>query len=112
MPADIQRVVDNCTFLTDGLFAAIKLLWTICDTGKSVAKLSSELPDFYVSRKITDSPFDASSFSCECEKNGIISDVKKRQRYEKPSEERKRIETSARRKRLKELAEANRKRLY
>ena len=29
MPADIQRVVDNCTFLTDGLFAAIKLLWTI-----------------------------------------------------------------------------------
>ena len=51
-------------------------------------------------------------FTKSCEKNGIISDVKKRQRYEKPSEERKRIETSARRKRLKELAEANRKRLY
>lgn len=72
MPADIQRVVDNCTFLTDGLFAAIKLLWAICDAGKSVAKLSSELPDFYVSRKITDSPFDASNFSRECKKNGII----------------------------------------
>lgn len=71
MSADIQRVVDNCTFLTDGLFAAIKLLWVICDTGKSVAKLSSELPDFYVSRKITDSQFDASSFSRECEKHGI-----------------------------------------
>lgn len=72
IPADIQRTVDNCTFLTDGLFAAIRLLWAICDTGKSVAKLSSELPDFYVSRKITDSPFNASSFSRECEKNGII----------------------------------------
>lgn len=72
IPADIQRTVDNCTFLTDGLFAAIRLLWTICDTGKSVARLSSELPDFYVSRKITDSPFNASSFSRECEKNGII----------------------------------------
>lgn len=69
--ADVQRTVDNCTFLTDGLFAAIRLLWTICDTGKSVARLSGELPDFYVSRKITDSPFDASSFSRECEKNGI-----------------------------------------
>ena len=72
IPADIQRTVDNCTFLTDGLFAAVRLLWTICDTGKSVARLSGELPDFYVSRKITDSPFDASSFSRECEKNGII----------------------------------------
>lgn len=72
IPADIQRTVDNCTFLTDGLFAAIRLLWTICDTGKSVARLSGELPDFYVSRKITDSPFDVSSFSRECEKNGII----------------------------------------
>ena len=72
IPADVQRTVDNCTFLTDGLFAAIRLLWTICDTGKSVARLSGELPDFYVSRKITDSPFDASSFSRECEKNGII----------------------------------------
>lgn len=72
IPADIQRTIDNCTFLTDGLFAAIRLLWTICDTGKSVARLSGELPDFYVSRKITDSPFDVSSFSRECEKNGII----------------------------------------
>ena len=72
IPADIQRAVDNCTFLTDGLFAAIRLLWAICDTGKSVARLSGELPEFYVSRKITDSPFNASSFSRECEKNGII----------------------------------------
>ena len=72
MSADVQRTVDNCTFLTDGLFAAIRLLWTICDTGKSVARLSGELPDFYVSRKITDSPFEVSSFSRDCEKNGII----------------------------------------
>jgi small subunit ribosomal protein S21 len=45
-------------------------------------------------------------FTKSCEKNGIISDVKK------PSEEKKRIETAARRKRLKEIADQNRKRLY
>lgn len=47
-----------------------------------------------------------------CEKNGIISDMKKRQRFEKPSEEKKRLRTSIERKRLKELAEARRKKLY
>ena len=46
-------------------------------------------------------------FTKSCEKNGIISDVKKRQRFEKPSEEKKRIETAARRKRLKEIADAS-----
>ncbi len=51
-------------------------------------------------------------FTKSCEKNGIISDVKRNQRYEKPSEANKRVETAARRKRLKEIAEANRKRLY
>ena len=51
-------------------------------------------------------------FTKSCEKNGIISDVKKRQRFEKPSEEKKPIETAARRKRLKEIADQNRKRLY
>ena len=51
-------------------------------------------------------------FTKSCEKNGITSDVKKRQRFEKPSEEKKRIETAARRKRLKEIADQNRKRLY
>jgi small subunit ribosomal protein S21 len=47
-----------------------------------------------------------------CEKNGIISDVKKKQRFEKPSEVKKRIKTSAKRKRLKELAESRRKKMY
>jgi small subunit ribosomal protein S21 len=51
-------------------------------------------------------------FTKSCEKNGIISDVKRRQRFEKPSEEKKRLETSAKRKRSKELAEQHRKRLY
>jgi small subunit ribosomal protein S21 len=51
-------------------------------------------------------------FTKSCEKNGIISDVKRRQRFEKPSEEKKRLETSAKRKRAKELAEQHRKRLY
>lgn len=62
----------------------------------------------------TNEPFERAlkRFTKSCEKNGIISDVKKRQRYEKPSEERKRIVTSARRKRMKENAELNRKKLY
>ena len=51
-------------------------------------------------------------FTKSCEKNGIISDVKKRQRFEIPSEVNKRLETAARRKRLKEIAELNRKRMY
>lgn len=70
-PVQVQSVIDGCAFLTDGLFAAIKLLWAVSDTGKSVARLSKELPDFYVSRKIADSPFDRSDFCRECEKNGI-----------------------------------------
>ncbi|MDR2999993.1 MAG: 30S ribosomal protein S21 [Fibromonadaceae bacterium] len=51
-------------------------------------------------------------FTKSCEKNGIISDVKQRQRFEKPSEKKKRINTSARRKLLKEIAEQHKKRLY
>lgn len=70
-PVQVQSVIDGCAFLTDGLFAAVKLLWAVSDTGKSVARLSKELPDFYVSRKIADSPFDRSDFCRECEKNGI-----------------------------------------
>ncbi|HHX15729.1 MAG TPA: 30S ribosomal protein S21 [Fibrobacter sp.] len=51
-------------------------------------------------------------FTKSCEKNGIISDVKKRQRFEKPSEIKKRVNTATRRKRLKDIADLNRKRLY
>jgi small subunit ribosomal protein S21 len=47
-----------------------------------------------------------------CEKNGIISDVKNRQRFEKPCDERKRHNASVRRKRRKELSETRRQRLY
>jgi|TARA_B110000483_G_scaffold237502_1_gene312389 small subunit ribosomal protein S21 len=51
-------------------------------------------------------------FIKSCEKNGIISDVKNRQRFEKPTETKKRLKTATKRKRLKELAEARRKKLY
>lgn len=51
-------------------------------------------------------------FTKSCEKNGIISDVKEHQRFEKVSEEKKRIRISARRKLQKELAEQQKKRLY
>lgn len=73
-PLHVQRAIDNCAFLTDGLFAAVKLLWTVSDTGKSVAALSKELPEFYVSRKIADSPFDRSAFCRECEEKGIATE--------------------------------------
>ena len=44
-------------------------------------------------------------WSKSCEKSGILSDVKKKQRFEKPSEERKRKKAAARRKTIKEAAE-------
>jgi len=74
IPIQAQRAIDNCAFLTDGLFAAVRLLWTVSVTGKSVATLSRELPEFYVSRKISDSPFDCSGFRRECEENGIVTE--------------------------------------
>jgi small subunit ribosomal protein S21 len=45
-------------------------------------------------------------FTKTCEKAGILSDVKKNQRHEKPSEERKRRLNSAIRRGIKERAEA------
>ncbi len=45
-------------------------------------------------------------FTKTCEKSGILSDVKKNQRYEKPSEEKKRKQNAAIRKHLKDAAEA------
>ena len=51
-------------------------------------------------------------FTKSCEKNGVISDVKNRQRYEKPTETRKKQKLAAKRKRLKEQAEARKKKLY
>jgi small subunit ribosomal protein S21 len=62
----------------------------------------------------TNEPFERAlkRFIKSCEKNGIISDVKNRQRYEKPTETRKRLKTSIRRKRAKELTEERRKKLY
>ena len=45
-------------------------------------------------------------WSKSCEKSGIISDVKKKQRYEKPSAEKKRKRTAAKRKAIKEAADA------
>lgn len=51
-------------------------------------------------------------FTKSCEKNGIISDVKRRQRFEKPSETKKRLNTAIRRKRLKDRADAKKGRMY
>ena len=45
-------------------------------------------------------------FTKTCEKAGVLSDMKKNGRYEKPSEERKRKLNSATRKSIKERAEA------
>ena len=70
-PFCVQRAIDGCAFLNDGLFAAVRLLRAVSETGKSVAKLSQELPEFYVSRRISDSRVERSEFCRKCEDNGI-----------------------------------------
>ena len=47
-------------------------------------------------------------FKRKCEKSGILSELKKRQHYEKPSEKRKRKAIAARKKVLRKLAEERR----
>ena len=47
-------------------------------------------------------------FKRKCEKSGVLSEVKKRQYYEKPSEKRKRKAVAARKKVLRKLAEERR----
>lgn len=47
-------------------------------------------------------------FKRKCEKSGILSELKKRQHYEKPSEKRKRKAIAARKKVLRKLADERR----
>ena len=47
-------------------------------------------------------------FKRKCEKSGILSELKKRQHYEKPSTKRKRKAIAARKKVLRKLAEERR----
>ena len=47
-------------------------------------------------------------FKRKCEKSGILSELKKRQHYEKPSAKRKRKMLAARKKTLKRLAQERR----
>jgi small subunit ribosomal protein S21 len=47
-------------------------------------------------------------FKRKCEKSGILSELKKRQHYEKPSAKRKRKMLAARKKSLKRLAQERR----
>ena len=47
-------------------------------------------------------------FKRKCEKSGILSEIKKRQHYEKPSVKRKRKTLAARKKLLKRLAQERR----
>ena len=47
-------------------------------------------------------------FKRKCEKSGILSELKKRQHYEKPSAKRKRKAIAARKKMLRKLAEERR----
>ncbi|MDA8017255.1 MAG: 30S ribosomal protein S21 [Thermoanaerobaculia bacterium] len=47
-------------------------------------------------------------FKRKCEKSGVLTELKKRQHYEKPSVKRKRKETQARKKMMRKLAEERR----
>lgn len=51
-------------------------------------------------------------FKRKCQKSGIISELKKRQHYEKPSVKRKRKALAARKKLLKRLSQERRLGLY
>ncbi len=51
-------------------------------------------------------------FKRKCQKSGIISEVKKRQHYEKPSVKRKRKAIAARKKMLKRMSQERRLGLY
>src|SRR5207237_9411130 len=51
-------------------------------------------------------------FKRKCEKSGILSELKKRQHYEKPSTKRKRKAIAARKKVLRKLAEERRAAYY
>jgi small subunit ribosomal protein S21 len=51
-------------------------------------------------------------FKRKCEKSGILSELKKRQHYEKPSTKRKRKAIAARKKVLRKLAEERRSQAY
>jgi small subunit ribosomal protein S21 len=55
-------------------------------------------------------PFDRAfrRFTKACEKAGILSELRRKQRYEKPSETRKRMVNAARRKQRKLLSEQRR----
>ncbi len=55
-------------------------------------------------------PFDRAfrRFTKACEKAGILSELRRKQRYEKPSEQRKRMLNAARRKQRKLIAEQQR----
>jgi mannose-1-phosphate guanylyltransferase/phosphomannomutase len=46
-----RRLSAKQIWVRDGLFRAVKLLHIIKSTGKSLAELSAELPDFYVEKK-------------------------------------------------------------
>ncbi len=47
-------------------------------------------------------------FKRKCEKSGILTELKKRQHYEKPSVKRKRKEVQARKKMMRKMAEERR----
>ncbi|MEE9217937.1 MAG: 30S ribosomal protein S21 [Acidobacteriota bacterium] len=47
-------------------------------------------------------------FKRKCEKSGVLSELKKRQHYEKPSAKRKRKQLAAKKKTLKRLAQERR----
>jgi small subunit ribosomal protein S21 len=61
-------------------------------------------------------PFDVAlrRFKCGCEKAGILADVRRREFYEKPTQERKRKRAAAVKRHQKKLQreQLNRKRLY
>lgn len=60
-------------FMRDALFMSVKLLNIICTTGKSLARLSAELPDFYVSRTKIPLSFSPSELKSRLSDGGFVT---------------------------------------
>lgn len=93
-------------------------LWaTAAGNGGLNHKLFSRVPDFMPSVRVRENePFDVAMrrFKRSCEKAGILSEIRRREFYEKPTAERKRKAAAAVKRHLKKLQReaARRERLY
>ena len=89
--------------------AGVEGVATVLNRGSYNKKICSEISKFVCyydpTRLSTNRPAILRRFKRKCEKSGILTEIKKRQHYEKPSVKKKRKALAARKKLLKRLAQ-------